>query len=144
MSKRGAATKDNSSKRSKSKDIFSDDSTFEMAKTMTLNRFPALVTLTAFLAFALLFVYSQGGHERVLRSVVTLLSWCCTAEFEQFMTANLSEKNREGKYALLVSRSLGAGWNLKEVDFLAEEIPKEVVDYVKSKVSYWASQQLVG
>ena len=74
MSKRGAAAKDNSSsKRSKSKDIHSggDDSTFEMAKTMTLNRFPALVTLTAFLAFALLFVYSQGGHERVLRSVVT-------------------------------------------------------------------------
>ena len=69
MSKRGAAAKDNNkrSKKTDSKDIYGDPD--EMVKTMSFNRFPVLVTLTAFLAFALLFVYSQGGHERVLRWV---------------------------------------------------------------------------
>lgn len=96
MSKRGAATDNNKrSKKTDDKDVYVG-STFEMVKTMSFNKFPVLVTLTAFLAFALLFVYSQGGHERVLRN-------------------------------------LGGGWNLREVDFLAEEIPKEVVDFVKNK-----------
>ena len=70
MSKRGAAT-DNykRSKKTEDKDVYVG-STLEMVKTMSFNKFPVLVTLTAFLAFTLLFVYSQGGHERVLRWVL--------------------------------------------------------------------------
>jgi hypothetical protein len=61
MSKRGS-----SAAKSKQAQLEIEDGS-DMVKAIKMNKFPALLTLAAFFAFGLLVVFSQGGHERVLR-----------------------------------------------------------------------------